>query len=68
MFAVEMGYLRPDWIRIEKGGSGFNSHFPIDPKMILEAAQDLPEPDFDQRFSHTFATDATLAARKSVIA
>jgi capsular polysaccharide export protein len=58
VFAVEMGYLRPDWIRIEKGGSGFNSHFPVDPKTILNAAQGLPDPDFDQRFSHTFATDA----------
>jgi capsular polysaccharide export protein len=58
VFAVEMGYLRPDWIRIEKGGSGFNSHFPIDPKAILQAGRDLPEPDFDQRFAHTFATDA----------
>ena len=58
VFAVEMGYLRPDWIRIEKGGSGFNSHFPTDPETILRAAADLPEPDFQQRFSHTFWTDA----------
>ncbi len=58
VFAVEMGYLRPDWIRIEKGGSGFNSHFPIDPEIIRQAAAGLPEPDFQQRYSHTFWTDA----------
>jgi capsular polysaccharide export protein len=58
VFAVEMGYLRPDWVRIEKGGSGFNSHFPTDPETILRAAADLPEPDFEQLYRHTFFTDA----------
>ena len=30
VYAVEMGYLRPDWIRLERSGSGYNSHFPCE--------------------------------------
>lgn len=58
VYAVEMGYLRPDWVRIERGGSGYNSHFPADPAAILKAATGLPEPDFKQRYTQTFLADA----------
>ncbi|MEQ1953383.1 capsular biosynthesis protein [Mesorhizobium sp. CN2-181] len=58
VYAVEMGYLRPDWIRIEKGGSGHHSHFPVDPEMILRAASELPEPDLSVHYSQTFVSDA----------
>lgn len=58
VYAVEMGYLRPDWIRIEKGGGGYNSHFPTDPETIMEAAATLPEPDFTQHHAHTFRAEA----------
>lgn len=58
VYAVEMGYLRPDWIRIEKGGSGHHSHFPVDPAAILRAAADLPEPDLRAHYSQTFVSDA----------
>ncbi len=57
-YAVEMGYLRPDWIRVEKGGSGYNSHFPADPDTIMKAAEALPEPDFTQHYAHTFRNEA----------
>lgn len=58
VYTIEMGYLRPDWIKIERDGSGFRSHFPADPDAILEAAKGLPEPDFRSRYFYTFATDA----------
>jgi capsular polysaccharide export protein len=58
VYAVEMGYLRPDWIRIEKGGSGYHSHFPADPEMILRGAAGLPAPDLHPHYTQTFIADA----------
>ena len=58
VYAVEMGYLRPDWIRLERSGSGYNSHFPSDPETIVEAASGLPEPDFKARYKQRFAAEA----------
>ena len=58
VYAVEMGYLRPDWIRLERSGSGYNSHFPSDPETIVEAASGLPEPDFKARYKQKFAAEA----------
>ena len=55
---VEMGYLRPDWVTLERNGLSSNSHFPTDPAYILETASDLPEPDWTQRFSQTFLAEA----------
>ncbi len=55
---VEMGYLRPDWVTLERNGLSSNSHFPTDPAYILEAASDLPEPDWTRRFSQTFLAEA----------
>ncbi len=58
VFVVEMGYLRPDWLTLERGGMSSNSHFPADPGQILEAAAALPEPDWRQRYSQTFLAEA----------
>jgi capsular polysaccharide export protein len=58
VFALDMGYLRPDWIRIERGGSGHNSHFPTEPQQILDAARDLPKIDHTQKYFQTFVADA----------
>ncbi len=55
---VEMGYLRPDWVTLERDGLSSNSHFPVDAAHILEAASDLPEPDWTRRFSQTFLAEA----------
>lgn len=55
---VEMGYLRPDWVTLERDGLSSNSHFPADPDYILESASDLPEPDWTRRFSQTFLAEA----------
>jgi len=58
VFVVEMGYLRPDWLTLERGGMSANSHFPVDPRQILEAAAALPEPDWRRRYSQTFVAEA----------
>lgn len=55
---VEMGYLRPDWVTLERDGLSSNSHFPVDPAYILKAASNLPEPDWTRRFSQTFLAEA----------
>lgn len=55
---VEMGYLRPDWVTLERDGLSSNSHFPDDPGHILEAASDLPDPDWTRRYSQTFLAEA----------
>ncbi len=55
---VEMGYLRPDWVTLERDGLSSNSHFPTDPAYIIEAASNLPEPDWTRHFSQTFRAEA----------
>lgn len=52
---VENGYLRPDWITLERGGMGAFSHFPADPEAIRAIARDLPEPDLEVRYRHPFS-------------
>nr|WP_246451069.1 capsular biosynthesis protein [Rhizobium paranaense] len=56
---VEMGYLRPDWVTLERDGMSSNSHFPVDPLYIVQAAASLAEPDWTRRFSHSFLAEAT---------
>lgn len=43
--AYEFGYLRPDWITVERGGMSAYSHFPMDPQVIRDSAKDLSDPD-----------------------
>ncbi|RVP53400.1 capsule biosynthesis protein [Sinorhizobium medicae] len=58
VFVVEMGYLRPDWLTLERGGMSSNSHFPTDPVQILRASAGLPEPDWKRRYRQTFIAEA----------
>lgn len=51
---VENGYLRPDWITLERGGMGVFSRFPDDPEVIREIARDIAEPDLEVRYRHGF--------------
>jgi capsular polysaccharide export protein len=60
VFVVEMGYLRPDWLTLERGGMSSNSHFPADPEQILRAAAGLPEPDWRRRYTQTFLDEAAF--------
>ncbi|MCA1443608.1 capsule biosynthesis protein [Ensifer sp. IC4062] len=59
VFVVEMGYLRPDWLTLERGGMSSNSHFPAEPDQILNAAAGLPEPDWRRRYEQSFLAEAT---------
>ena len=52
---VENGYLRPDWITLERGGMGAFSHFPDDPETIRRIAHAMPAPDFEVRYRHRFS-------------
>jgi capsular polysaccharide export protein len=55
---VEMGYLRPDWLTLERDGMSSNSHFPVDPEKIVEAARALAEPDWTRRYTQSFTAEA----------
>lgn len=41
---LEEGYLRPDWVTLEAGGTNALSSFPRDPKVIRAEAEGLPLP------------------------
>ncbi len=53
--AVEFGYLRPDWLTLEREGMGAFSHFPDDPALW---AADAPAPDMAPRYPHGFGDEA----------
>ncbi|MBY0612395.1 MAG: capsular biosynthesis protein [Beijerinckiaceae bacterium] len=57
-YSVEFGYLRPDWLTLEKGGMGSFSHFPVDPDTIRSIAAEVDEPDMGVRYTHTFGQEA----------
>lgn len=56
--AVEFGYLRPDWITLERDGMGRHSHFPNDPAQVSAIASKVGEPDLDVKYAHTFGQEA----------
>jgi capsular polysaccharide export protein len=55
---TDYGYVRPDWITLERDGMGDASLFPRDPAKILSAAKGLPPIDAGQRFKDHFPTQA----------
>jgi capsular polysaccharide export protein len=58
-YAVEFGYLRPDWLTLERGGMGTLSHFPNDPEAIRRIARCVPpfkQPE--EHYTHRFAVEA----------
>ena len=55
---VEMGYLRPDWLTLERDGMSSNSHFPNDPQQIAAAAATLAEPNWTRRYTQSFTAEA----------
>ncbi|MGK6312990.1 capsule biosynthesis protein [Neorhizobium sp. DT-125] len=57
--AVEFGYLRPDWITLERNGMGRFSHFPSDPDHIRRIAKQVGVPDLKAHYGHTFGQEAT---------
>jgi capsular polysaccharide export protein len=56
--AMEFGYLRPDWITLERDGMGRLSHFPNDPEIIRAIGKQVPEPDMHVLYRHTFEQEA----------
>ena len=57
-YSIEFGYLRPDWLTLEKGGMGSYSHFPKEPDAIRRIASQVGSPDLTVRYSHTFLQEA----------
>ena len=51
---AELGYLRPDWVVLERDGISTNSRMPRDPETIRALARDYPVPDFTVRFRTPF--------------
>ena len=54
----EFGYLRPDWITLERQGMSALSHFPRDPAAIRAAAATLPPHMITERYTHAFGVEA----------
>lgn len=56
--ATDYGYLRPDWVILERDGIGGASLFPRDPTAIMELAKALPAPKLEPCFEDSFPTQA----------
>ena len=50
VIATELGYLRPDWMTVERGGCSALSHFPIEPTAIAAIARKVGGCDSMVRF------------------
>lgn len=51
---TDFGYLRPDWITLEKDGMSAHSLFPRTPEAILELAARAPKADFSRHYHDSF--------------
>lgn len=56
--ATELGYLRPDFMTIERDATATGSHFPEDPEAIRAIAAAVPPPDLALRYRGSFAAQA----------
>lgn len=54
----EFGYLRPDWITLERRGMSAQSHFPRDPDAIRAIAAIVPAPDLSEEYPYGFLAEA----------
>jgi capsular polysaccharide export protein len=52
---TDFGYLRPDWITLERDGMGGNSRFPKTREAIASLALHLPPPDLARRYADSSA-------------
>jgi len=55
---TDFGYLRPDWIVLERDGMGAESRFPRDPQRIRALGQACPPPDLAPRHADSFPQQA----------
>ncbi|MDD2741853.1 MAG: capsular biosynthesis protein [Rhodocyclaceae bacterium] len=49
---TDFGYLRPDWIVLERDGMGGNSRFPRNPVEIIKQAASIESADLSPRYPH----------------
>jgi capsular polysaccharide export protein len=56
---TDFGYLRPDWITLERDGMSGSSLFPRDPAVIKSLADRLPEAELSRKFHDSFLRMAT---------
>lgn len=54
----EFGYLRPDWITVERNGMSAHSLFPNDPDKIRRAADGLPAIDRQPLYKYPWSVEA----------
>lgn len=57
-WAIEFGYLRPDWLTLEPGGMGAASNWPRDPDAIRALAAGAPAADMVTRYNTGFVEEA----------
>ncbi len=55
---MDYGYIRPDWLILERDGLGAGSRFPRDPAAILALAATLPAVDFAPHYADSFPRQA----------
>ena len=55
---TDFGYLRPDWITLEKDGMSGHSKFPKDPASIFSLAENAPHVSLERRYEDSFWTMA----------
>jgi capsular polysaccharide export protein len=60
IICAELGYLRPDWLVLERDGMTTYSRMPRDPALIRQLAQQYDEPDFTVRTRTPFWRFAML--------
>jgi capsular polysaccharide export protein len=54
VFVTELGYLRPDWMTLERDGTGANSRFPRTPEAIRAIARQVGPVDLAPRYPARF--------------
>lgn len=57
-WAIEHGYLRPDWLTMEPGAMGAHSLFPKSRDDIERLAESQEPPNLNTLFTHGFPTEA----------
>lgn len=68
-WAVEFGYLRPDWLTLEPEAMGAFSRFPKNPKVIRKlgiAAGPLTNDEHESTYGHSFLEEALFDIARNV--
>lgn len=68
VWVFEEGYLRPDFVTMERGGVNGNSSVPKDPDFFRRAADGLPDAVDPERVGNTFPHHALWTTMHSVAA